>query len=86
MQKDFRIHENYTLQVIAEAFNLANHQNVTTINSGAYTLANTVGAGSTTNATLTPCYQLRHGVGNQQHLCLRTAAVPVRAAVAVLSS
>lgn len=51
VQKDFRIHENYTLQVIAEAFNLANHQNVTTINSGAYTLATTT---STNTTTLTP--------------------------------
>ena len=51
MQKDFRIHENYTLQLIAEAFNLANHQNVTTINSGAYTLATTQ---ATNTTTLTP--------------------------------
>ena len=56
VQKDFRIHDNYTLQVIAEAFNLANHQNVTTINSGAYTLANTANANPALapNATLTP--------------------------------
>ncbi len=54
VQKDFRLHENYNLQLIAEAFNLANHQNVTTINTGAYTLANTVGTGSSTNATLAP--------------------------------
>jgi hypothetical protein len=56
VQKDFRIHENYQLQVIAEAFNLANHQNVTTINSGAYTLSNTANANPALapNATLTP--------------------------------
>lgn len=56
VQKDFRIHENYTLQVIAEAFNLANHQNVTTINSGAYTLASTANANPALapTATLTP--------------------------------
>ncbi|MGI4757722.1 MAG: TonB-dependent receptor domain-containing protein [Janthinobacterium lividum] len=56
VQKDFRIHENYTLQVIAEAFNLANHQNVTTINSGAYTLAsaNNANPALAPTATLTP--------------------------------
>ncbi len=56
VQKDFRIHENYTLQLIAEAFNLANHQNVTTINSGAYTLASTANANPALapTATLTP--------------------------------
>jgi hypothetical protein len=55
VQKDFRLHESYTLQIIAEAFNLANHQNVTTINSGAYTLASTNGTGTNQpTATLTP--------------------------------
>ncbi len=56
VQKDFRIHENYTLQVIAEAFNLANHQNVTSLNTGAYTLASTPNANPALapTATLTP--------------------------------
>jgi hypothetical protein len=55
VQKDFVLHENYTLQIIAEAFNLANHQNVTTLNTGAYTLASTPGTGTAApTATLTP--------------------------------
>ncbi len=56
VQKDFRLHENYTLQIIAEAFNLANHQNVTTLNTGAYTLASTANANPALapTATLTP--------------------------------
>ncbi len=56
VQKDFRIHDNYTLQVIAEAFNLANHQNVTTLNTGAYTLSSVANANPALapTATLTP--------------------------------
>ncbi len=56
VQKDIRLHENYTLQLIAEAFNLANHQNVTGINGGAYTLTSTPNANTTLapTATLTP--------------------------------
>lgn len=54
VQKDFRIHENYTLQVIAEVFNLANHQNVTTLNTGAYTLTSTANA----NPALAPTANL----------------------------
>ena len=38
LQKNFKLHDNYSLELFAEAFNLANHQNVTAINSGAYTL------------------------------------------------
>jgi outer membrane receptor protein involved in Fe transport len=56
LQKDWRIHETFVLQLIAEAFNLANHQNVTTINTGAYTLANTTNANPALapTSTLTP--------------------------------
>ncbi|MDE1176743.1 MAG: carboxypeptidase regulatory-like domain-containing protein [Edaphobacter sp.] len=42
LQKDFKLHEKYDLQLIAEGFNLANHQNITGINSTAYTLSGTV--------------------------------------------
>jgi outer membrane receptor protein involved in Fe transport len=38
LQKDFKIRENYSLQLLAEGFNLANHQNVTAVNSTAYTI------------------------------------------------
>jgi len=42
LQKDIKIHERYTFQLTAEGFNLANHQNITGINSTAYTLSGTV--------------------------------------------
>lgn len=41
LQKDFKIHENYTFQLTAEGFNLANHQNITALNTTAYTLSGT---------------------------------------------
>ncbi|SFS03436.1 Carboxypeptidase regulatory-like domain-containing protein [Granulicella pectinivorans] len=36
VQKDFALTERSSLQLIGEAFNLANHQNVTGVNTGAY--------------------------------------------------
>lgn len=42
LQKDFRIREGMTFQLLAEAFNLANHRNITGINSSAFALANNV--------------------------------------------
>lgn len=38
VEKDFALKERYTLQLFAEAFNLANHQNVTGVNTTAYQL------------------------------------------------
>jgi hypothetical protein len=40
LQKDFRLHGDYELQVFAEGFNLLNHQNITAVNTGAYSIAN----------------------------------------------
>lgn len=40
LQKDFRIKEGVSFQLMAEAFNLANHRNITGVNSGAFSLAN----------------------------------------------
>ena len=53
LQKDFKVTEGRQLSLYIEGFNLANHQNVTNVNAGAYTLS-TVGTGtanlnSTTN-------------------------------------
>lgn len=42
LQKDFRIREGMTFQLLAEAFNLANHRNITGVNSGAFSLSNNV--------------------------------------------
>ncbi len=38
VQKDFTFMEKYNLQLIGEAFNLANHQNVTSVNTTGYAL------------------------------------------------
>lgn len=45
-QKDFTFAEKYNLQLVGEAFNLANHQNVTGINTTGYILST-----NSTNAT-----------------------------------
>ncbi|MGB8534974.1 MAG: carboxypeptidase regulatory-like domain-containing protein [Acidobacteriaceae bacterium] len=50
--KHFTVRERYNLEFLAEAFNLANHQNVTAVNTTAYTLGTTTANGVTTN-TLT---------------------------------
>lgn len=43
VQKDFRLpYEGASLQLLAEGFNIANHQNITNVNTGAFTLANNV--------------------------------------------
>lgn len=56
-QKDFKLNEKYNLQFIAESFNLANHQNVTAMNTTAYTIAtdtSTKGTKANPYVTLTP--------------------------------
>ena len=39
LQKDFRLREHVALELLAEGFNLANHQNITAVNSGAFTIS-----------------------------------------------
>ena len=39
VQKDFRFAEKYNLELIGEAFNLANHQNITGLNNTGYVLS-----------------------------------------------
>jgi len=59
-QKEFTFAEKYNLQLIAEAFNLPNHQNVTGLTTQAYNSTVTQGAtASTTSAALVfqPTYQ-----------------------------
>ncbi len=62
VQKDFTIAEHYNLQLIGEAFNLANHQNVTVVNNTGY-LLNTVlpAAGNPAPPTSTLVYQPTFG-------------------------
>jgi len=50
--KRFQIRERYNLEFLAESFNLANHQNVTAVNTTAYTLG-TSGTGAAKINTLT---------------------------------
>ena len=38
LQKNFRLHENKSVELMAEGFNLANHQNVTAVNTGAFAI------------------------------------------------
>ncbi len=53
LQKDFVIREKYNLQLFAEGFNLANHDNYTGVNTTGYTLSTTQGAtAAATGATL----------------------------------
>jgi hypothetical protein len=40
IQKDFRIREGVSLQLLVEGFNIANHRNITGVNTGAFSLAN----------------------------------------------
>ncbi|HEY4354835.1 MAG TPA: TonB-dependent receptor [Acidobacteriaceae bacterium] len=47
VQKDFRVREGMNLQLLAEAFNLANHRNITGVNAGAFT----IGTGNVLTAT-----------------------------------
>ena len=62
IEKDFKLKERYNLELFGEAFNLANHQNVTGITSQGYTL-NTVqpAAGNPAPPTSTLVYQSAFG-------------------------
>ena len=56
LQKDFPLKEGYSLQILGEAFNLANHQNITGINTQAYNVTS-----NNANATGTLAYQTTFG-------------------------
>ena len=47
LQKDFRVREGMQFQLLAEAFNLANHRNITGVNTGAFS----IGANNVLTAT-----------------------------------
>lgn len=49
VSKRFTVREHYNLEFLAEAFNLANHQNVTAVNSTAYSFGTTTTNGQTIN-------------------------------------
>lgn len=49
VQKDFRIREGASFQLLAEGFNLANHRNITGVNTGAFTLSTSNVLTATTN-------------------------------------
>ncbi len=57
LQKDFRVREGTSFQLYIEGFNLANHQNVTGVNGGAYTVTPGATAG-TANLTATSNFGL----------------------------
>ena len=54
--KRFTVHEGYQLEFLAEAFNILNHQNVTSVNTTAYTMSTVVGA--------TPAQSVNYMSGN----------------------
>jgi outer membrane receptor protein involved in Fe transport len=61
VQKEFTFHERYNLQLFGEAFNLANHENVTGVNSTAYgitgnTLTYQAAFGTTSSANTNYAY------------------------------
>ena len=49
VQKEFAFKERYNLQLFGEAFNLANHQNITGVNTTAYQLSTTQNAPTSSN-------------------------------------
>ncbi|MDE1163264.1 MAG: TonB-dependent receptor [Acidobacteriaceae bacterium] len=69
LQKDFRVRDGMTFQLLAEGFNLANHQNITGVNTGAFTLSGTTltsvaatanfGQASTSGVNSNYAYQVR---------------------------
>ncbi len=64
IQKDIRLSEKFNFQLLVEAFNLANHQNVTSLVSTAYNLTNgTTPATSGTAPTGTLTYQPLNATG-----------------------
>jgi hypothetical protein len=54
--KSFTVHEGYQLEFLAESFNILNHQNVTSVNTTAYTMSTVVGA--------TPAQSVNYMSGN----------------------
>lgn len=56
-QKNFTFAEKYNLELIGEAFNLANHQNATSINSSGYVLSTVQSANSAQAPVSTLSYQ-----------------------------
>ncbi|HEY4047560.1 MAG TPA: TonB-dependent receptor [Acidobacteriaceae bacterium] len=53
LSKDFSIHEGYTLQFLAEVFNAFNHQNVTSVNTTAFSLGTSTNSAGQVYNTLT---------------------------------
>jgi hypothetical protein len=41
LEKDFHLHDRYDLELFGQAFNIANHQNVSAVSQTAYTLSGT---------------------------------------------
>jgi hypothetical protein len=48
LSKILAVHENYQIELSGEAFNLFNHQNITSLNTTAYTVGGTAAAPTVT--------------------------------------
>ena len=53
LQKDVHLTERFNLELVAEAFNLANHLNVTSVNSTAYSIGSCAASGAAEGCKLT---------------------------------
>jgi outer membrane receptor protein involved in Fe transport len=60
VQKDVRISERFNLELLGEAFNLLNHQNVTSVNATAYSINATASSTTPANSLV---YQPAQGAG-----------------------
>ena len=65
LSKRFQFFERYNLELLGESFNLANHQNVTALQTTAYSIGTTTGVGNTltfnttgSGANVSPLYQV----------------------------
>jgi hypothetical protein len=61
VEKDFDFGEGYHLQVMAEGFNLGNHDNITGLNTSAYTLSNTIPTAGPATSTSNLVYSTSYG-------------------------
>ena len=53
IQKDFKLTEKYSFELVGEAFNVANHQNITSLVTTAYNLTNGITPATTANGAPT---------------------------------
>ena len=78
VQKDFRIREGASLQLLAEGFNLANHQNITGVNTGAFALTSAGASNGLLTATTNFGQASSSGVNSNYAYQVRQVQLGVR--------